>query len=170
VSSHSGDQASTQELTLARAPKLSKNFSSGSLVLSLAEKSSAANVGIRGRKKSLPQTGVSGMGTSSKALDLFGSGSSASEDEAIAPVPHRKHPQMSPPKTFSKPSDVPPMKGTSIPSCCILFYFLCLLYLTFVLSVSDFRLVGFSLIVQKQGIRPPGSLYSQIFLIVRTSG
>jgi hypothetical protein len=48
VSSHSGDQASTQELTLARAPKLSKNFSSGSLVLSLAEKSSAANVGIRG--------------------------------------------------------------------------------------------------------------------------
>jgi hypothetical protein len=44
-------------------------------------------------------------------LDLFGSGSSASDGEAAAPVPCRKYPQKSPPlKAVSKPSDAPTMK------------------------------------------------------------
>jgi hypothetical protein len=78
---------------LAKALKPSKKFSSGSSDLSLAEKASIAHVGIHSGKRSSPQTGVSGVGTRSKALDMFGSGSSASKDEAAAPVPHRKRPQ-----------------------------------------------------------------------------
>jgi hypothetical protein len=100
VSSHSGDQASAHKLALARALKPSKKFSSGSSGLSLAEKASAAHVWIRGGKKSLPRLGVSGAGMSSKALDLFGSGSSASKDEAAVPAPRRKRPLKSPPKAF----------------------------------------------------------------------
>jgi hypothetical protein len=82
----------------------------------------------------------------SKALDLFRFASSTFEDEDAAPMPapHQRHPRKSLPKTFRKPSNVPPMKGTSILSCSIPFYFLCLLYLTFVLSAGDFRLVGVS--------------------------
>jgi hypothetical protein len=68
----------------------------------------------------LPWTGVSGMGTSSKVLDLFGSGLSTSEDEVAALAPCRKRRRKSP------------------------FYFLCLLYLTFVLLVGNFRLAGVS--------------------------
>jgi hypothetical protein len=78
---------------LVRALKPSKKFSLGSSGHSHAEKSSAANVGIHGGKKLLPRMGLSGAGTSSKALDLFRSGSSASEHAATAPACHRKHPR-----------------------------------------------------------------------------
>jgi hypothetical protein len=40
------------------------------------------STGGGGGGKSLPHMGVSGLGPTSKALDLFGSTSSASEDEA----------------------------------------------------------------------------------------
>jgi hypothetical protein len=140
----SRDQSSTQELTLAMALKLSMVFSSGSSGLSHAEKASTAKVGIHRGKKLLPHKGMSGAGTTPKVLDLFGSTSSSSEDEAIAPalVPHRKHRRKSPPKTFRMPYDVPPVKGTSIQRCSISFYFLCLLYLTFLLSADDLQLAG----------------------------
>jgi hypothetical protein len=65
------------------------------------------------------------MGTTPKVLDLFEYASSASEDEAAAPVhvPRQKRPQKSPLKTAWKTSDVPPMKGTSVWRCSIhLFY------------------------------------------------
>jgi hypothetical protein len=87
VSSRSGDQASAQELALAKALKLKKKFSSGSSGLSLTEKASATHIGIREGKRSLPQTDVSGAGMSSKALDLFRSGSFAYKNEVVAPVP-----------------------------------------------------------------------------------
>jgi hypothetical protein len=86
-SSRSGDQASTQELALAKAVKPSKKFSSGSSGLSLAEKASTTKGGIHGGKMSLPRTSVSGTGTTPKVLDVFGSASSASKDEADAPAP-----------------------------------------------------------------------------------
>jgi hypothetical protein len=70
---------------LAKALKPRKKFRSGSSGLSLAEKASAAKVGVHKGKESLP--GVSGVGMTSKALDLFGSTSSASEDETIGPTP-----------------------------------------------------------------------------------
>jgi hypothetical protein len=70
---------------------------------------------------SLPRTSVSGVGTTLKALDLFGYASSASEDEAAtpAPVPRRKRPQKSPLKTVRKSFDVLPVKGTSVRRCSI---------------------------------------------------
>jgi hypothetical protein len=83
--SRSGDQTSAQEVALAKALKPRKKFRSGSSGLSLAEKASAAKVGVHKGKESLP--GVSGVGMTSKALDLFGSTSSASEDETIGPTP-----------------------------------------------------------------------------------
>jgi hypothetical protein len=124
-SSCSGDQTSAQELALAKALKPSKKFSSGSSGLSLAEKASTAKGGIHMGKTSLPRTSVGSVGTTPKALDLFGSVSSASEDEAVAPVhvPRRKRPQKSPLKTARKSSDVSPMKGSSVRGCSIhLFY------------------------------------------------
>jgi hypothetical protein len=102
VSSCSGDQTSSQELALTKALKPNKKLRSGSSGLSHTEKASAINVGSCGGKKSLPRTGVSGAGMTSKALDLFGPASSTSEDKAVMPVlaPHQKRPQKSPLKTF----------------------------------------------------------------------
>jgi hypothetical protein len=110
---------------LTRALKPSKKFSSGSSGLSLAKKASVANVRMHGGKKSLPWMSVSGAGTTSKVLDLFGYASSTSEDEAAAPAPTPRwnHLWKSPLKTSRKPSDVPSVKGTSIPSCSIPFIF-----------------------------------------------
>jgi hypothetical protein len=91
-SSRSGDQTSAQELALAKALKPSKKFSSWSLGLNLVEKAFPSKGGIHGGKISLPCTSVTGVGTTPKELDLFGSSPSASEDEAAAPapVPHQK--------------------------------------------------------------------------------
>jgi hypothetical protein len=87
--------------------------------------------------KALPLTGVSGVGMTSKVLDLFRSTLSASEDEAAMHVlvPHQKRPQKSPPKSSRKSSDVPPEKGTSIQRYSIPFYF-------FVLAIFDFCSFG----------------------------
>jgi hypothetical protein len=87
-------------------------------------------LGSMGGKKSLPHTGVSGRGTTSKVLDLFGSASSAYEDEAACAYAPPEMSSKSPSKTFQKPSDVPPTKGTSIHWYSIPFSFLCLLYLS----------------------------------------
>jgi hypothetical protein len=103
-------------LVLAKALKLSKKFSSLSSELSLAEKASAAKVGIHRGKTSLLHTSVGSAGMTPKMLDLFGSASSSSEDEAAAPmrVPHRKRPRKSPPKIARKSSDVSPGEGMSV--------------------------------------------------------
>jgi hypothetical protein len=87
-------------------------------------------LGSTGEKKLLPHTGVNGVGTTSKVLDLFGSSSSGSKDEAATPVhvPHRKRPQKLPLKTSRKSSNVPPVKGISIQGCSIPFYF-CVCYI-----------------------------------------
>jgi hypothetical protein len=50
-------------------------------------------------------------------LDLFDSGSSASNDTTAALVPHQKRPRKSPPlKASPKPSGVTPTKGISMPN------------------------------------------------------
>jgi hypothetical protein len=110
---------------LAKALKPSKKFSLGSSGLSLAEKASTAKGGIHRGKTSLPRTSVGSMGMTPKALDLFGSVSSASEDEVVAPVhvPRQNRPQKSPPKTARKSSNVSPTKGSSVQGYSIhLFY------------------------------------------------
>jgi hypothetical protein len=62
-------------------------------------------MGCTEKKTSFPHTSVSGVGKAPIALDLFGSASSASEDETIVPmsvpVPCQKHPWKSPPPKLS---------------------------------------------------------------------
>jgi hypothetical protein len=137
-SSHSGDQTSTQELALAKALKPSKKFSSRGSGLSLIEKASTVKVRNDGGKASLPRTGVSGVGMTSKALDLFESASPASEDEvaAPAPVPHQKHPQKSPSENFLNVFRSLSHERYIYKEIVTLYLYL--LYLTFVLSSDDF--------------------------------
>jgi hypothetical protein len=78
------DWTSVQELAMAKALKAIKNFITGSSGLSLMEKATTGKVKISGGKVPSTSTGVSGAGKAPKALDLFGSGSSASDDEAAA--------------------------------------------------------------------------------------
>jgi hypothetical protein len=111
-SSRSGDQTSAQELVLAKALKLSQKFSSQPSGLSVMENTSPANVKISGDKTSSTSAGGGGLIRAlAHALDLFDPGSSASDDEVIAPVTHRKHLQKS-----------PPLKGTSAQSSTCYLY------------------------------------------------
>jgi hypothetical protein len=87
--SHSMGQTSTQELVLAKCLKQSKKFISQSLRLSITEKTSSANIKISGGGGGV-MTSTGGGGAAqplTRMLDLFESGSSASDDEAAAPAP-----------------------------------------------------------------------------------
>jgi hypothetical protein len=112
--SHSGDQLSTQELALAKPLKQSKKFVSHSLGLSTTKKTSSATVKIHGGKMSSTFAGRSGAAQAlTRALDLFDSGSSASDGETVNLVPPRKHPRKSLiPKSAPKPSEAHAVKGT----------------------------------------------------------
>jgi hypothetical protein len=117
-SSRSGHQTSAQELALAKPLKQSRKFSSQSSGLSIIEKLPPRMLKLAGGKTSSTSAGGGGAGRDlSCALDLFDSGSSASNGEVLTPVPHRKHPQKSPPsKAILKPSNTPTAKGTSVQS------------------------------------------------------
>jgi hypothetical protein len=95
--------------------KPSIKFSSQSSGLSIMEKTSSANVKISRGRTSSTSTGEGGLVRApSHVLDLFNSGSSASSDEAVAPLQRRKRPQKSPPpKVVPKPSSAPATKGIS---------------------------------------------------------
>jgi hypothetical protein len=113
--SHSGDQTYAQELALAKPKKQSKKIISQSSGLSVAEKSSSLTIKISGGKTSSTSTDRGGMSRAlTRVLDLFDSGSSASDDEAATLVLRQKCPQKSPPsKTSLKPSGAPAVKSIS---------------------------------------------------------
>jgi hypothetical protein len=93
-SSRLGDRTAAKELALAKLLKLSKKFVSHSSGPSCASGGSAAPALAR-------------------ALDLFDSGSFASDAEPTDPMPPRKCPWKSPVlKTISKPSEALATKGT----------------------------------------------------------
>jgi hypothetical protein len=106
------DWTSAQELAMAKALKAIKKFITGSSGLSLMEKAATGKVKISREKVPSTSTGVSGAGKAPKALDLFGSGSSSSDDEAAASAPHQKCLWKSPPrKNIQKSSDAPTAGG-----------------------------------------------------------
>jgi hypothetical protein len=89
-----GDQTSAQELVLAKPLKASQKLSLQSSGLSIIEKTSSANVKIsRGRASSTSTGGGGLVQAPTHALDLFDLGSSASGDEAAAPMPRQKCPR-----------------------------------------------------------------------------
>jgi hypothetical protein len=93
---HSETHTFAQELSLAKALKRSMKFAAKSSGLSAAEKASLAGVNAAGKKPKL-------------ALDLFGSDSSAFDDEAVPSKRPRKRPRESSIlKQMSKP---PPVRG-----------------------------------------------------------
>jgi hypothetical protein len=113
---------------IEKALKPSKKFISGKSGLSLMEKDCAVKVKTSRGKSPSTSMGVGGAGKAPKALDLFGSSSSASDDEVAVPVPCQNHLQKSaPPKTVQKSIDVPTTGGTLAQSfalrlsynCCI---------------------------------------------------
>jgi hypothetical protein len=99
---------------IEKALKPSKKFISGKSGLSLMEKDCAVKVKTSRGKSPSTSMGVGGAAKAPKALDLFGSSSSASDDEAA-------------PKTIQKSIDVPTTGGTLAQSfalrlsynCCI---------------------------------------------------
>jgi hypothetical protein len=97
-SSRSGDQTSVQELAMAKALKPSKKIILGSSELSVTEKVSTEKVKISGEKAPSTSAGVGCVGKALKALDLFGSSSSASDDEVAASTPHWKRLRKSAPR------------------------------------------------------------------------
>jgi hypothetical protein len=81
-SSYLGDQTSAQELVRAKPLKASQKFSLRSSGLSIIEKTSFVNVKISRGKTSSTSMGGGGLDWApAHALDLFNSGSSASDDE-----------------------------------------------------------------------------------------
>jgi hypothetical protein len=78
----SGSQTSTLELVLAKPMKCSNKFVAISSGLSVAKKATAATVKVAGKKMHSASVGGSGtIQALTHALDLFGSGSSVSDDE-----------------------------------------------------------------------------------------
>jgi hypothetical protein len=78
----SGAQTFAVELTLAKPVKCSKNFVAKSSGFSIAEKAIVVDIRIDGKKTYSTSAGGSGAARApTRALDLFGSGSSASNDE-----------------------------------------------------------------------------------------
>jgi hypothetical protein len=109
-----------QELALAMALKPSKKFNSGSSGLSLTEKASTTKVKTSEGKASSTSACVIGASKALKVLDLFGSGSSAFDGEAVAPTPRRKRLQKSHPlKTVRRSSGAPATKRTSAWRCAL---------------------------------------------------
>jgi hypothetical protein len=87
-SSRSGTRTSAQEFALAKPLKPSKKFVAQSSGLSIAEKTSPTGVKIVCKKVSSTSTGGSDTTwASTRALDLFDSGSSASDGESTLSVP-----------------------------------------------------------------------------------
>jgi hypothetical protein len=85
-SSHYGTQTSTQELALAKPLKHSMNFATKSSRLSPAEKASITGVEAASKKMSSTSAARSGATRAPKrALNLFDSSSSASDDETAPP-------------------------------------------------------------------------------------
>jgi hypothetical protein len=85
--SQSGTQTSMQELALAKTVRPSKKFTIQSSWLSIAEKTSSANVKGAGKKTSSASAGGSdATHTWTHILDLFDSSSSASDSEPTAPT------------------------------------------------------------------------------------
>jgi hypothetical protein len=91
-STHAKTRTSTQELTLAKPLGRSKKFSAKSSGLSVAEKASLLEVGAA-------------SGKSKRALKLFGSDSSVSDDEHAPSRLPQKHPWESfTPKQVAEPA------------------------------------------------------------------
>jgi hypothetical protein len=91
-SSHFRTQTSTKEFALAKPVKCSSKFAVKSSGLSVAEKASGMGIKIAGKKMSSTSTGGRGMTQAlTRALNLFDSDSSASDDES-APSPPRAAP------------------------------------------------------------------------------
>jgi hypothetical protein len=113
-SSCSRTQTSTQELSLSKPMKPSKNFVAQSSGLSITEKTSSVNIKITGKKTSSTSVGGSNVTQAlARALDLFDSGSSASDDEAAILAPPLKRPRKSTvPKNVPKSSGPSTTKGT----------------------------------------------------------
>jgi hypothetical protein len=83
---HSEGQPSAQELALAKPVKCSNKFVVKSVGLRIAEKATIAVVKIAGKKTCSASAGESGATRAlACALDLFGSGSLASDNEATPP-------------------------------------------------------------------------------------
>jgi hypothetical protein len=81
-SSHSGTQTSAQVLALVKPLKCNTKFAANSSRLSPAKKASITGVEAAGKKTSSTFTARSGVTHAPKhALNLFDSGSSASDDE-----------------------------------------------------------------------------------------
>jgi hypothetical protein len=112
--SHFGNQTSMQELALTKPLKESKKFISHSLGPSTVEKTSPAIIKILGGRTSSTTAGGSGTAQApTHALDLFDSGSSASDSKMANPAPPWKRLRKSPvPKSVLKPFEAPAMKGT----------------------------------------------------------
>jgi hypothetical protein len=87
----SGDKTSTLELALAKPVKHSKKFVAKSFGLGVAKKATAATVRITSKKMYTATAGGSDETRApTRALDLFGSASSASDDETTIWEPPRK--------------------------------------------------------------------------------
>jgi hypothetical protein len=94
-------------LALAKPMKHSNKFVVKSSEPSIAEKATAAIVNIAGKKMcSTSAGGSSATRALTRALDMFGSGLSVSNDETTPPLePPRKRPRKFPlPKDVPKPS------------------------------------------------------------------
>jgi hypothetical protein len=94
-----GTQTSAQELALAKPMKCSSKFVAKSSWLTIGKKVTTTTVKIVSKKACSTSTGGSGVTrASTRVLELFGLGSSASGDEPPPPreLPH-KHPRKFPP-------------------------------------------------------------------------
>jgi hypothetical protein len=105
---HSEGQPSAQELALAKPVKCSNKFVVKSIGLRVAEKATITVVKIAGKKTCSASAGESGVTRAlACALDLFGSGSLASDNEATPQEPSHKRPMKFPlPKGVPKSSVV----------------------------------------------------------------
>jgi hypothetical protein len=82
----SGTQTSALEVTLAKLVKRSNKFIAKSSRLIIVEKATATTIKIAGKKThSASMGGSDTIQASTRVLDLFGSGSSASDDETTPP-------------------------------------------------------------------------------------
>jgi hypothetical protein len=97
-------QTSTLEFALAKPVKCSKKFVVKSSGLSIAEKATAATVRVANKKTYSASTGGSGMTrASTRVLDLFGLGSSVSDDETtLREPPHKRARKFPLPKVAPK--------------------------------------------------------------------
>jgi hypothetical protein len=98
-----GTQTSALEVTLAKLVKRSNKFIAKSSRLIIVEKATAMTIKIAGKKTHSASAGGSDtIQASTRALDLFGSSSSASDDETTPREPPHKHPRI-----FVHPKGVP---------------------------------------------------------------